>query len=78
MSFLSWMRIQPSLHPGTSQRLARPPQERMGTSLLREAKEGLSHPGKTCRQKKRKHDDVRRNVNLYHHGVSCLINAALF
>lgn len=47
MSFLSWMRIHPILQPGTSQRLAKPPQERMGTSLLSEAKEGELHPGKT-------------------------------
>lgn len=47
MSFLSWMRIHPILQPGTSQRLAKPPQERMGTSLLRDAKEGQLQPGKT-------------------------------
>jgi len=35
----SWMRIQPILQPGTNQRLARPPQDRMGTSMLRGAKD---------------------------------------
>lgn len=47
ISFLSWMRIHPILQPGTSQRLAKPPQERIGTSLLRDAKEGQLQPGKT-------------------------------
>lgn len=42
ISFLSWMRIHPILQPGTSQRLAKPPQERMGTLLLREAMDGQS------------------------------------
>lgn len=46
--FLSWIRIHPILHPGTSQRFAKPPQESMGTSLLRDAKEGQLQPGKTC------------------------------
>lgn len=41
------MRIHPILQPGTSQRLAKPPQDRMGTSLLRDAIEGELHPGKT-------------------------------
>lgn len=36
------MRIHPILQPGTSQRLAKPPQERMGTLLLREAMDGQS------------------------------------
>lgn len=48
-SFLSWIRIHPILHPGTSQRLARPPQDSMGTSLLSAAKEGELQPAKTCR-----------------------------
>lgn len=37
MSLRSWMRIQPNLQPGTSQRLASPPQDRMGTLVLRVA-----------------------------------------
>lgn len=49
MSLRSWMRIQPILQPGTNQRLARPPQDRMGTSMLRGAKDWKSQPGKTCR-----------------------------
>lgn len=44
------MRIHPNLQPGTSQRLAKPPQDRMGTSLLRDAMDGQLQPGKTCRQ----------------------------
>lgn len=47
ISFLSWMRIHPILQPGTSQRLAKPPQERIGTSLLRDAMDGQLQPGKT-------------------------------
>lgn len=38
ISLRSWMRIQPILQPGTSQRLASPPQDRMGTLLLRVAR----------------------------------------
>lgn len=38
MSLRSWMRIQPNLQPGTSQRLANPPQDRMGTLVLRVAR----------------------------------------
>lgn len=49
MLLRSWMRIQPILQPGTNQRLARPPQDRTGTSLLRGAKDWKSQPGKTCR-----------------------------
>lgn len=52
-SFLSWTRIHPILHPGTNQRLAKPPQERMGTSLLRDAKEGQLQPGNTCQNSNR-------------------------
>ena len=37
MSLRSWMRIQPNRQPGTSQRLASPPQDRMGTLVLRVA-----------------------------------------
>lgn len=37
MFLRSWMRIQPNLQPGTSQRLASPPQDRTGTSVLRVA-----------------------------------------
>lgn len=51
--FLSWIRIHPILHPGTSQRFAKPPQESMGTSLLRDAKEGELQPGKSCENSSR-------------------------
>lgn len=47
MLLRSWIRIQPILHPGTSQRLARPPQDRIGTSLLRGAMEWNLQLGKT-------------------------------
>lgn len=56
MSFLSWMRIHPILQPGTSQRLAKPPQERMGTSLLRDAMDGQAEPGKTWEQEREQHE----------------------
>ena len=62
MLLRSWMRTQPILQPGTSQRLARPPQDRMGTSLLNVAKDVYVHPGKTwtgaVRQEGEDDDDV--------------------
>lgn len=48
------MSIHPNLQPGTSQRFAKPPQERIGTSLLREAKDGQLHPGKTWEDSSRR------------------------
>lgn len=54
ISFLSWISIHPNLQPGTSQRFAKPPQERIGTSLLREAKDGQLHPGKTWEDSSRR------------------------
>lgn len=42
------MRIQPNLQPGTSQRLAKPPQDRMGTLVLRVARGSNLEPENTC------------------------------
>lgn len=50
MSLRSWMRIQPSLQPGTSQRLASPPQDRMGTSVLSVARGLYLQSENTCRE----------------------------